>query len=156
MTPQSHYGAERVLRGRILSFHADPRLAGAGDSHRYIEDGIVVVAEGRIVAVGEAASLLGRIGPEVPVDDHRGRLILPGFIDTHIHYPQTRVIASYGEQLLEWLQKYAFVEEQKLRQQGHAESVAKFFFDELLRQGTTTAVVYCSVHPQSVEAFFAE
>jgi guanine deaminase len=156
LTSQSHYGAERVLRGRILSFHADPRLAGAGDSHRYIEDGIVVVAEGRIVAVGEAASLLRRIGPEVPVDDHQGRLILPGFIDTHIHYPQTRVIASYGEQLLEWLQKYAFVEEQKLRQQGHAESIARFFFDELLRQGTTTAVVYCSVHPQSVEAFFAE
>jgi guanine deaminase len=156
LTSHLHNGAERALRGRVLTFHADPRLAGADGSHRYIEDGIVLVAGGRIVAVDEADRLLRRIGPEVPVDDHRGRLILPGFIDTHIHYPQTRVIASYGEQLLEWLQKYTFVEEQKLRQQGHAEHVARFFFDELLRQGTTTAVVYCSVHPESVEAFFAE
>lgn len=155
--PQSLFSsAERVLRGRVLSFHADPRLAGAEHSYRYIEDGLVVIAEGRIVAVGEARALLRHVGAHVPVDDHTGRLILPGFIDTHIHYPQTRVIASYGEQLLEWLQKYTFVEEQKLRQQGHAEHVARFFFDELLRQGTTTAVVYCSVHPESVDAFFAE
>jgi len=146
---------ERALRGRVLSFHADPRLAGVDASHRYIEDGLVLMAGGRIVAVGEAAALR-QLPPGVAVDDHRGRLILPGFIDTHIHYPQTRVIASYGAQLLEWLQKYTFVEEQKLRQQGHAEHVARFFFDELLRQGTTTAVVYCSVHPESVEAFFAE
>lgn len=147
---------ERALRGRILSFHADPRLAGDDGSHRYIEDGIVHVVDGRIVAVGAARAVLKMIGPDVPIDDHGGRLILPGFVDTHIHYPQTRVIASYGTQLLEWLQKYTFVEEQKLRQQGHAEYVARFFFDELLRQGTTTAMVFCSVHPESVEAFFSE
>ncbi|MGO4716983.1 guanine deaminase [Bradyrhizobium sp. 2TAF24] len=156
MTNTVPAAVERALRGRVLSFHADPRLAGADASHRYIEDGLVLVAGGRIVAVGEAAELLRQLPAGVTVDDHRGRLILPGFIDTHIHYPQTRVIASYGAQLLEWLQKYTFVEEQKLRQQGHAEHVARFFFDELLRQGTTTAVVYCSVHPESVEAFFAE
>jgi guanine deaminase len=156
LTLHPHHVVERALRGRILSFHADPRLAVAGSSYRYIEDGIVLVAGGRIVAVGEAGPLLRGIGPGVPVDDHHGRLILPGFIDTHIHYPQTRVIASYGTQLLEWLQKYTFIEEQKLRQQGHAEYVARFFLDELARQGTTTAVVYCTVHPESVEAFFAE
>ncbi|MEW6644861.1 MAG: guanine deaminase [Pseudomonadota bacterium] len=156
MTSTTSTAVERALRGRVLSFRADPRLVGADASHRTIEDGLVLVAGGRIVAVGEAAVLLRQVPPGVAVDDHRGRLILPGFIDTHIHYPQTRVIASYGAQLLEWLQKYTFVEEQKLRQQGHAEHVARFFFDELLRQGTTTAVVYCSVHPESVEAFFAE
>ncbi len=156
MTLPFPHSIERVLRGRVLSFHADPRLVGPDRSHRYIEDGLVVIADGRIAAVGEAKELLRHISPGVPIDDHAGRLILPGFIDTHIHYPQTRVIASYGEQLLEWLQKYTFVEEQKLRQQGHAAHVADFFFDELMRQGTTTAVVYCSVHPESVEAFFTE
>ena len=83
--------------------------------------------------------------PATPVDDHSGKLILPGFIDTHIHYPQTRVIGSYGAQLLEWLQKYTFVEEQKFADPAHAAAVAKFFLDELFRNGTTTAVVYCTV-----------
>ena len=79
---------------------------------------------------------------------------MPGFIDTHIHYPQTRVIASYGAQLLEWLQKYTFVEEQKLRDRPHADGVARFFLDEMFRQGTTTAMVYCTVHPQIGRRFF--
>ena len=83
-------------------------------------------------------------------------LVLPGFIDPHIHFPQTQVIASYGAQLLEWLNKYTFVEEQKFADPGHCAANARFFFDELLRNGTTTAVAFCSVHPQSAEAFFAE
>jgi guanine deaminase len=81
---------------------------------------------------------------------------MPGFIDAHIHMPQTQVIASYGAQLIEWLNRYTFVEEQKLSQQGHAGKLSRFFLDELLASGTTTAAVYCSVHPQSVEAFFTE
>ena len=81
---------------------------------------------------------------------------MPGFIDAHIHYPQTRVIGSYGAQLLDWLHKYTFVEEQKFADPSHCEAVARFFLDELFRQGTTTACVYCTVHPQSVDAFFAE
>ena len=125
-------------------------------SYRYIEDGIVVVRDGRIAAVGEA-ELLPTLPPGTPVDHYPDGLILPGLIDTHIHCPQTQVIASYGAQLLEWLQKYTFVEEQTLRRSGaHAERNAGFFLDELLRNGTTTAVVYCTVHPESVEAFFAE
>ena len=91
-----------------------------------------------------------------PVDHHPDGLIVPGFIDTHIHFPQTQVIASYGAQLLEWLNKYTFVEEQRFADAGHAERNAVFFMDELLRNGTTTAVVYATVHPGSVEAFFAE
>jgi len=88
--------------------------------------------------------------------DLGGETLLPGFIDTHIHYPQTRVIGSYGAQLLDWLQKYTFVEEQKFSDRGHADVVARFFLDEMFRQGTTTAVVYCTVRPESVDAFFAE
>ena len=73
--------------------------------------------------------------------------MLPGLIDAHIHYPQTRVIGSYGAQLLDWLNKYTFVEEQKFADPAHSASVARFFLDELFRQGTTTACVYCTVHP---------
>jgi guanine deaminase len=144
----------RIIRGRILSFLDEPRLAGAG-ALKIIEDGAVLVEDGRIAAVGDASAIRAR-APSVAVDDHSGKLVMPGFIDTHIHYPQTRVIASYGAQLLEWLQKYTFVEEQKLRDRAHADVVARFFLDEMFRQGTTTAMVYCTVHPQSVDAFFEE
>jgi guanine deaminase len=81
---------------------------------------------------------------------------MPGFIDAHIHMPQTQVIASYGAQLMDWLNRYTFVEEQRLAQQGHPEKLATFLLDELLANGTTTAVIYGSVHPQSAEALFRE
>jgi guanine deaminase len=145
----------RAVRGRLLSFVDDPALVGAEASHRYVDDGVVVVEQGTIAAVGPAAEILRTLPPGTQVDHHPGRLVLPGLIDTHIHYPQTRVIGSYGAQLLEWLERYTFVEEQKLKDPAHAAAVAEFFLDELLRNGTTTAVVYCTVHPESVEAFFA-
>ena len=115
-----------------------------------------MVRDGRVEAVGEALDLAATLPPGTPVDHHPDGLIVPGFIDTHIHFPQTQVIASYGAQLLEWLNKYTFVEEQRFADAGHAERNAVFFMDELLRNGTTTAVVYATVHPGSVEAFFAE
>jgi guanine deaminase len=146
----------RALRGRILSFKGDPAEVGAAASHVYLEDGIVLVADGRIAACDDAAALLGQLPQGAPVDDHTGHLILPGLIDAHIHLPQTQVIASHGAQLLDWLQKYAFVEEQKFGDPDHAARIARFFLDELLRNGTTTAAVYGSVHPQSVDALFAE
>ena len=146
---------DRVLRGRLVWFADEPRAVGAA-ALKHIEDGAVLIHDGIIVAVGEAAAIIARAPRGAVVDDHSGKLISPGFIDTHIHYPQTRVIASYGAQLLEWLHKYTFVEEQKLRDPKHADMVAKFFLDELTRCGTTTAMVYCTVHPESVEAFFAE
>jgi guanine deaminase len=141
-----------AIRGRLLDFIADPAEAGAENSYRYITDGAIVVEDSRIASIGPAADL----PDDIPVEDYGQALILPGLIDTHIHYPQTRVIASYGAQLLEWLNKYTFVEEQKFADPDHAGSVARFFFEELLRNGTTTAAVYCTVHPESVEAFFTE
>ncbi len=147
---------QRAIRGRLLSFLDDPATAGAEASHSYIEDGLLVIAEGRIAQVGEAKGLLGKLPKGLPVDHYPDDLILPGFIDPHIHYPQTQVIASYGAQLLDWLERYAFVEELKFADPRHADRVAVFFLDELLRNGTTTAAVYCSVHAASVEAFFAE
>jgi guanine deaminase len=145
----------RVIRGRVLSFRDDPRLVGAA-AWRLIDDGAVLVDNGMIAAVGEAGAILASAPRDTSVDDHRGKLVLPGFIDAHIHYPQTRVIGSYGAQLLDWLNKYTFVEEQKFADAAHCAEVARFFLDELFRHGTTTACVYCTVHPASVEAFFAE
>jgi guanine deaminase len=146
----------RAIRGRLLDFIDDPAEVGAAESHRYHPDGLLVIEDRRIANVGDAQALLPELPPGTPVEEYPDCLILPGLIDTHIHYPQTQVIASYGAQLLEWLHKYTFVEEQKFADPAHAAEIARFFLDELLRNGTTTAAVYCTVHSESVEAFFAE
>lgn len=145
-----------AVRGRVLTFAADPALAGADQSYRYIPDGLVAMQNGLVQDIGDAAVLLRTLPPGTVVDHHPGCLVMPGFIDAHIHYPQTRVIGSYGAQLLVWLQRYTFPEEERLHDPDHAAATARFFLDELLRNGTTTAAVYCTVHPASVEAFFAE
>jgi guanine deaminase len=144
----------RAIRGRLLTFLRAPHGAGDAQSYRYIEDGVVLVKDGRVEALGAATELLPRLPADIAIDRHADALILPGFIDPHIHYPQTQVIASYGAQLLEWLEKYTFVEEQKFAEPGHAARNAEFFLDELARNGTTTAVAYCSAHPSSAEALF--
>jgi guanine deaminase len=144
----------RAIRGRLLTFLRAPHGAGDVQSYRYIEDGIVLVKDGRIDAVGPAAELAARLPAATPVERHADALIMPGFIDPHIHFPQTQVIASYGAQLLEWLEKYTFVEEQKFADPAHAARNAEFFLDELARNGTTTAVAYCTAHPASAEALF--
>lgn len=140
---------QQLIRGRILDFHADP--AETEDSHRYIEDGAVLIEDGTILAVDEYAKLAT---PGIPETDHRPHLILPGFIDTHIHFPQVQVIASWGAQLLDWLNTYTFPEEARFREQGHAPAMADAFLDLLTAHGTTTAVAFCSVHPQSADALF--
>jgi len=145
----------RAIRGRLLSFLRAPRGAGDAQSYRYIEDGIVLVKDGRIEAVGPTAEMMARAPAGTPLEHHPGALIVPGFIDPHIHYPQTQVIASYGAQLLEWLEKYTFVEEQKFADPEHAARNAEFFLDELARNGTTTAVAYCTANPISAEALFS-
>ena len=144
----------RAIRGRLLTFLRAPRGAGDAQSYRYIDDGIVLVEDGRIEAVGPAPEVAARLPADMPVERHADALIMPGFIDPHIHYPQTQVIASYGAQLLEWLEKYTFVEEQKFADPAHAARNAEFFLDELARNGTTTACAYCTAHPASAEALF--
>jgi guanine deaminase len=146
----------RAIRGRLLGFIDDPAEVGEASSYQHFSDGLILIEDGRIARVGDAADLLANVPPGTPVDHYPDCLILPGLIDTHIHYPQTQVIASYGTQLVEWLHRYTFVEEQKFADPAHAAGVARFFLDELLRNGTTTAAVYCTTHPASVEAFFAE
>ena len=143
------------FRGRLLSFVRAPDGAGDAPSYRSIDDGIVLAKDGRIAAAGPANEILPLLPAGLPVDSHADALIMPGFIDPHIHYPQTQVIASYGAQLLDWLEKYTFVEEQKFADPAHAARNAEFFLDELARNGTATACAYCSAHPASAEALFS-
>ena len=154
MTEAAAAANSRAVRGRVLTFLRPPRSTGDAQSYRFIQDGIVLVKDGRIALVGPADEIATRLPGSIAVDRHPDALIMPGFIDVHIHYPQTQVIASYGAQLLEWLEKYTFVEEQKFADPGHAARNAEFFLDELARNGTTTACAYCSAHPSSAEALF--
>jgi guanine deaminase len=116
---------------------------------------LLVVADGKIEAAGDYAALFPQLPPGTPLHDLRGQLIVPGFIDTHVHFPQTDMIASPAPGLLEWLETWTFPTERRFSDLDHAREVADFFLDQLLACGTTTAMVYCSVHPQSVEAFFS-
>lgn len=144
-----------VLRGRTLSFRDIPQSHSDDASYVFEEDGAVAVRDGLIAASGSYAHVSGRF-PDAHIVDHRPHLILPGFIDTHLHFPQAQVIGSFGTKLLDWLNTYTFVEEQKFADKAHCERMAGHFFDNLLRNGTTTAVAYCSVHKTSAEAYFAE
>lgn len=149
-------GGSTAIRGRLLWFDADPAEEDEARSVRYVEDGLVVIDKGIIREVGEASALLPRLRSDLPVVDHRPYLIMPGFIDPHLHMPQTQVIASYGTELMEWLAKYTFPEESRYGDPAVATDGARFLIDELLASGTTTAGVYCTTHPESVDAFFTE
>jgi len=145
-----------ILRGRVLSFLEEPQGRDDHASYRYIEDGAVVIGDGKILMVGEWNERAASHHDAAEIIDHRPNLILPGFIDPHIHFPQMQVIGAYAAALLEWLNTYTFVEEQRFGDEAHSTRIASRFFDELIRHGTTTAAAYCSVHPQSVDAFFGE
>jgi len=145
----------RAIRAHVVTFRADPCLA-PGEARVDHPDGGVLVGDGLVAAVGPWADVEPLLQPGTPVDDHRGRLVSAGFVDTHTHYPQTAMIGAYGEELLEWLRAYTFPEEQRFADRAYADAVATVFFDTLLAHGTTSALVFCSVHPESVDAFFAE
>ncbi|GGE20767.1 guanine deaminase [Aureimonas endophytica] len=140
-----------ALKGRVLSFDGGPTDAPTCHEH-----GAVLVRDGLIEAVGPAEAVLAGLDPGVRIIDHHRHLILPGFIDPHLHMPQTQVIGSFGTELMEWLAKYTFPEESRYGDFDVAKAASVFLVDELLRSGTTTAGVYCTSHPQSVDAFFGE
>ncbi|MBA5688379.1 guanine deaminase [Rugamonas apoptosis] len=143
----------QAYRASLLHFHADP--AFSEHAHSWHEDGLLLVDEGRVVAAGDYTTLHATLAPGTPLHDYSGKLITPGFIDTHVHYPQTDMIASPAPGLLPWLETYTFPTERQFADPAHAARTAEFFLDELLRCGTTTAMVYCTVHAASVDAFFA-
>lgn len=144
-----------AIRADFLHCLRDPGLDGADTGAvEHLRDGLLLIRDGRIERLALAADVLPTLGPEVVVHDRRGKLVVPGFVDTHVHFPQIDVIASHGTQLLDWLERYTFPEEQRFAQAAHAHEAAEFFLDRLLENGTTTASVFCTVHPGSVDAFF--
>ena len=145
----------RGFRSSFLDAIADPFYAPEADCMRYFADGLLVVEDGRVKALGDYGELQSEYA-DIPITHYPDRLIVSGFIDTHIHFPQTEMIASYGEQLLEWLSTYTFPVEGKFSDRNYAREIASIFLDELLKNGTTTALVFTTVFPQSTDAFFEE
>jgi len=145
----------KAYRSSFLDFINDPFYFPESECVRFIPDGLLVLDNGRVRELGEYEQIKNRY-LDIPITSYPGMLIIPGFIDTHIHYPQTEMIAAYGEQLLQWLTKYTFPTEGKFKNKEYAKKVAHFFINELLRNGTTTALVFAAVYPQSAEAFFEE
>ncbi|MBO9435060.1 guanine deaminase [Ruegeria sp. R13_0] len=146
---------QRLLRGRLLTFHREPQNGEDTDAYTYLEDGALLIRDGIIQDTGPFPTISAKAG-DVPVTDHRPHLMMAGFIDTHIHFPQVQVIASWGAQLLDWLNTYTFPEETRFASDGHSATMARAFYDQLIAHGTTTAVAYCSVHKTSADAFFTE
>lgn len=145
-----------ALRGRIVTFRADPFATDPSSALLIEDDGLILMENGHISAVGPYDQLRHRLPPDTTLVSYGKALISAGFIDTHVHYPQLPVIASWGEQLPQWLERYVFPAEAAFADPQLAHDVARRFLRELMRAGTTTACVYCTVHPQSVDAFFAE
>lgn len=146
----------QLFRASILHFLKDPVQTEILDtSYEYLEDGLLVVEDGKIERLGDYSELIPLYDVS-QVKDYSGKLIMPGFIDTHIHFPQTEMIASFGAELLDWLNTYTFPTEGQFGDIAYAKKIAKFFLRQLLLQGTTTALVFGSVHKESVDAFFEE
>ncbi|MEX0975513.1 MAG: guanine deaminase [Woeseia sp.] len=132
----------------------DSLVSLASGAVEYFEDGLLLVVDGYVDFVGPANEMLKTLPSNVQVIDYRNQLIIPGLIDCHVHYPQVDIIASYGERLLDWLEKYAYPAERRFVDANYAKEIAEHFVQELLRNGTTTACVFATVHPQSVDAIF--
>lgn len=149
------YAPETLLRASFFDFTA---LAAQPDdiaaNARYLEDGLLTLRDGKVVSLESWQIAEGRVDP-TRVTDLRGKLIVPGFIDTHIHYPQTEMIGAFGEQLLEWLNQYTFPVESQYHCPDHAAKMSAFFLHQLLSNGTTTALVFGTVHKQSVDSLFS-
>lgn len=146
----------RGVRGQLLTFKDDPFLKSPQECYDHLADGLVVIQDGRIIDVGEYGSIASRYPSLVDVDVYTDSLILPGFIDCHTHYVQSPMIGSFGDTLLDWLDRYTFPTEAMFKDKGFADEVARMFFRQLLAQGTTTANVFATTFETSVEAFFEE
>jgi guanine deaminase len=144
--------ARQAWRASLLRFVADPGAADTG--YEYFADGLLLLEGGRVAAFGPAETLLRELPRDLPVHDRRGCLLLPGFIDNHIHFPQVDVIGSGGRVLLDWLETHTFPAERRYEDPAYAAAAAEVFLDELLASGTTTAMVYCTVHEGATDAFF--
>ncbi|MFD2739071.1 guanine deaminase [Sulfitobacter aestuarii] len=145
---------QTLLLGRVLRFSGDPMRQPWQDVVRIDSAGGVLLCDGRISAVGDGAAL-SAAHPQAEVTDYDAALICPGFIDAHVHYPQTAIIASWGKRLIDWLNTYTFPEEMRLADPAYAEEIAGRYLDLTLDHGTTSVASYCTIHPHSVDAIFS-
>jgi guanine deaminase len=144
----------QAFRSSILHCLSDPGEESLESAYEYFEDGLLIVEDGIVADAGHAENLLSGLAEDVLLTELPDKLIVPGFIDCHVHFPQLDIIASYGEQLLDWLHRYAYPVEARFADADYAREVAGIFADELLNNGTTTALVFGTVHPHSADAIF--
>ena len=144
-----------AIRSAMLTFKKDPFFHEMDECLVYESDAVIVMEGGKITQVGRAQDILPSLDG-VEIKHYTDSIIIPGFIDSHVHYPQTEIIGAYGDQLLDWLNNYTFIAEQCFKNKDHASEVAKVFLKEHFRNGVTTSTVYCTVFPQSVDAIFEE
>ncbi len=144
---------QQLLLGQTLHYHADPFVAGVADAAVHQRRGGVLIGDGKIIEVGDGDTLRAQY-PQARVHDYGDGLITAGFVDAHVHYPQTAIIASWGKRLIDWLNTYTFPEEMRFSDAEYAAEVADRYFDLTLQNGTTTTCSYCTIHPESVNAFF--
>lgn len=145
-----------AIRAAALTFTGDPFVDGLAATRRHEPDAVIAIDDGRIVAFGKAADVLPTLPPDTRITRYENSLVTPGFVDAHVHYPQLPVIGAGGKPLLDWLSGYTFPAEERYADAAHARDVARVYLRENLRNGITTASVFCTVHPASVDAFFEE
>ncbi|HEX7340904.1 MAG TPA: guanine deaminase [Rhodanobacteraceae bacterium] len=148
--------AVTAVRGHVVRLRDNPFVVGDAAALCDESDGLLLIRDGLVEAVGRWADLHDRVPADVAVMHYPDALIVPGFIDCHVHYVQTGMIGAAGLQLLDWLDRYTFPTEQAFADKAHADKVAKLFCNELLRNGTTTALVFAATYPASVDALFEE
>lgn len=141
-----------ILTGQVLRFEGDPFVAGV-QAARHERQGAVRLSQGKIAEVGQADALI-KANPELPRVDYGHHLIMAGFVDAHVHYPQTGIIASWGKRLIDWLNSYTFPEEMRFGDAAYATEIAERYLNLSLSHGTTTIASYCTIHPESVNALF--
>ena len=145
---------QQAFRAPVLHCLSDPGEGSDKGAWEYFDDALLIVEDGSVAELGPAKDLLPRLSTDVDIVEYRDKLIVPGFIDCHVHFPQLDIIASYGEQLLDWLHRYAYPVEARFADPDYAREVAGVFIDEMLSNGTTTALVFGTVHPHSADAIF--
>jgi guanine deaminase len=140
-----------ILTGQVLSYDSSPFT---GDPSAAITLNEAVLLEGGLItATGSRANMIAK-APDAQIHDHPGALICAGFVDAHVHYPQTAMIASWGKRLIDWLNSYTFPEEMRFADPDYAALIANRYLDLTLANGTTTACSFATIHPASVDAFF--
>ena len=145
----------KLLLGQTLSFSQSPFDGSIDASVNHLRRGAVLVSDGKIAQVGSADAMIAA-NPEVLQINYGDSLIMAGFVDSHVHYPQTAMIASWGKRLIDWLNSYTFPEEMQFGDSAYAAEISGRYLDLTRANGTTTMCSFCTIHPESVDAFFTE